>query len=228
MNLNTLSDPLIICPKWKHFLWCCHPHWSPVIQMTQTPISRNGEKCLSHSVLENIPDYSIANHINQSHQPNDGIQDIMCHCGHSGCAECLIIVAPSGLCSALSAGCILASIALLTANTSPGTRPLSCREETDGKPRTALRQALTWYSLGDRPRAFVSRKVCRKPSCLHEPGTLYLNIINRQGSFLSVVRPSKSKQSTNNKEPLTIKWMLVVNLITTHNFEGHRISTQKS
>ena len=111
--------------------------------MTQTPISRNGEKCLSHSVLENIPDYSIANHINQSHQPNDGIQDIMCHCGHSGCAECLIIVTPSGLCSALSAGCILASIALLTANTSPGTRPLSCREETDGKPRTALRQALT-------------------------------------------------------------------------------------
>ena len=184
MNLNTLSDPLIICPKWKHFLWCCHPHWSPVTRMTQTPISRNGEKCLSHSVLENIPDYSIANHINQWHQPNDGIQDIIflwpseCHCGHRGCAECLIIVTPSGLCSALSAGCILASIALLTANTSPGTRPLSCREETDGKPRTALRQALTWYSLGDRPRAFVSRKVCRKPSCLHEPGTLYLNIIN--------------------------------------------------
>ena len=116
--------------------------------MTQTPIRRNGGECLSHSLLENIPDYSISNHINQSHQPNDGIQDIIflspseCH-GHSGCPECLIIVAPSGLCSALSAGCILASIALPTANTSPGTRPLSHREETDGKPRTALRQALT-------------------------------------------------------------------------------------
>lgn len=170
MNLNTLSDPLIICPKWKHFLWCCQSHWSPITQVTQTSISRNTEKMFiplwcswKHSIAHII----ILSPITST---DDGIQDIIFlppseSQGQSGCSECLIIVARSGLRSPLSAGCNSAvSSSLPHCQYKPRSRLLTPRGDRWKASHGATQTGLTWYSLGDRPRGFVSRKVGSTPS----------------------------------------------------------------